>query len=90
MNLTHSDQLSLSQLDEFQVFHQDFLFNPFAFYSLLEKYQHPVTAFGKDERTLCKAGVKTLLKAICFPYIKPLVVVGKSITNARLKHVFSI
>ena len=46
--------------------------------------------FDKDEGIPCKAGVKTLLEAIRCPCIKPLVVVGKSMTHAGVIQIFSI
>lgn len=44
----------------------------------------------KDEGIPCKAKVKNLLEAICFPCIKPLIVVDKSMANAGLIQLFSI
>lgn len=40
--------------------------------------------FEKHEWTSQKAGVKAFLEAICCPCIKPLMVVGNSMTNSRV------
>lgn len=40
--------------------------------------------FDKDEGILQKAGVKAFLKAIFCPYIKPLMMVGISVTKPRV------
>ena len=46
--------------------------------------------FDKDVGIPCKTGVKTLVEPIYCPSIKPLEVVGKSMTNAQLIQIFSI
>lgn len=46
--------------------------------------------FDKDEGIPSKAGVKTLLEALCCFCIKPLAGVGKSMINPGLIQIFSI
>lgn len=40
--------------------------------------------FDKDEWISQRAGVKAFLKETCCPFIKPLMEVGNSMTNARV------